>query len=47
VGTAGDDLDPAVLRAVTRTVGLAEAIEVGAEVVAGRVHGRTVVDVAR
>ncbi|PZE86956.1 MDR family oxidoreductase [Curtobacterium sp. MCBD17_032] len=41
------DLDPALLRAVTRTVGLAEAIEVAAEVVAGRVHGRTVVDVTR
>lgn len=43
----GTDLDPALLRAVTRSVGLAEAIDVGAEVVAGRVHGRTVVDVTR
>ena len=43
----GTDLDPALLRAVSRTVGLAEAIEVGAAVVAGRVHGRTVVDVRR
>lgn len=43
----GTDLDPALLRGVTRTVGLGEAIEVGAAVVAGRVHGRTVVDVAR
>ncbi|WP_242089872.1 MDR family oxidoreductase [Curtobacterium sp. DN_7.5] len=40
------DLDPALLAEVTRTVSLSEAIEVGAEVVAGRVHGRTVVDVA-
>ncbi|PZF15626.1 oxidoreductase [Curtobacterium sp. MCPF17_011] len=39
------DLDPALLAGVTRTVDLAAAIEVGAEVVAGRVHGRTVVDV--
>jgi acrylyl-CoA reductase (NADPH) len=43
----GTDLDPALLRAVTRSVGLAEAIDVGAEVVAGRVHGRTVVDATR
>ncbi|PCN48905.1 oxidoreductase [Curtobacterium sp. 'Ferrero'] len=39
------DLDPALLADVTRTVGLEEAIEVGAQVVAGAVHGRTVVDV--
>ncbi|MBT2502312.1 acryloyl-CoA reductase [Curtobacterium sp. ISL-83] len=40
------DLDPALLAGVTRTVGLRDAITVGAEVVAGAVHGRTVVDVA-
>ncbi|WP_439689722.1 acryloyl-CoA reductase [Curtobacterium sp. SP.BCp] len=39
------DLDPALLADVTRTVSLPDAIGVGAEVVAGRVHGRTVVDV--
>lgn len=39
------DLDPALLADVTRTVTPEQAIEVGAEVVAGRVHGRTVVDV--
>jgi acrylyl-CoA reductase (NADPH) len=39
------DLDPALLAGVTRTVGLERAIAVGAEVVAGRVHGRSVVDV--
>lgn len=38
------DLDPALLAGVTRTVDLAGAIDTGAEVVAGRVHGRTVVD---
>jgi acrylyl-CoA reductase (NADPH) len=43
----GTDLDPALLRGVTRTVDLEGAIEIGAEVVAGRVHGRTVVDVTR
>ncbi|MGN8050432.1 acrylyl-CoA reductase family protein [Curtobacterium sp. 22159] len=41
------DLDPAVLAGVTHTVGLEEAIAVGADVVAGRVHGRTVVAVDR
>ncbi|RPE84812.1 acrylyl-CoA reductase (NADPH) [Curtobacterium sp. PhB137] len=39
------DLDPALLAGVTRTVTPEQAIEIGAEVVAGRVHGRTVVDV--
>lgn len=39
------DLDPALLADVTWTVGLEEAITVGPEVVAGRVHGRTVVAV--
>jgi len=42
-----DELDPALLAGVTRTVGLAEAIEVGPEVVAGEVHGRTIVDVGQ
>ena len=39
------DLDPAVLLGVTRVVDLDQAIAVGPEIVAGRVHGRTVVDV--
>lgn len=39
------DLDPALLDAVTTTVGLADVPRVGREVLAGRVHGRTVVDV--
>lgn len=38
------ELDPVLLAGVTRTVGLAEAIELGPEIVAGRVHGRTLVD---
>ncbi|WIE72288.1 MDR family oxidoreductase [Curtobacterium sp. MCJR17_020] len=38
------DLDPALLAGVTRTITPEQAIEVGADVVAGRVHGRTVVD---
>ncbi|MCJ1715032.1 acryloyl-CoA reductase [Curtobacterium sp. VKM Ac-2922] len=42
-----DELDPVLLAGVTRTVGLSEAIDVGPEVVAGRVHGRTIVDVRR
>lgn len=41
------DLDRALLADVTRTVDLEHAIAVGADVVAGRVHGRTVVDVRR
>jgi len=41
-----EELDPALLARVTRTVGLAEAIEIGPEVVAGRVHGRTIVDLS-
>jgi acrylyl-CoA reductase (NADPH) len=41
------DLDPALLATVTTTVGLADVIGLGPEVVAGRVHGRTVVDVRR
>lgn len=38
------ELDPVLLAGVTRTVGLTEAIELGPEIVAGRVHGRTLVD---
>lgn len=41
------DLDPALLDAVTTTVGLEDVIGLGPEVLAGRVHGRTVVDPAR
>jgi acrylyl-CoA reductase (NADPH) len=41
------DLDPALLDAVTTTVGLGDVIALGPEVLAGRVHGRTVVDVSR
>ncbi|QQD76316.1 acryloyl-CoA reductase [Curtobacterium sp. YC1] len=41
------DLDAGLLADVTRTVTPEQAIVVGAEVVAGRVHGRTVVAVAR
>jgi acrylyl-CoA reductase (NADPH) len=41
----GTDLDPALLDGIVRTVGLEEAIAVGAEVLAGRVTGRTVVAV--
>ncbi|MFS2030168.1 MULTISPECIES: MDR family oxidoreductase [unclassified Curtobacterium] len=41
------DLDPALLAGVTRVAGLEEAIAVGPEVVAGNVHGRTVVAVDR
>ncbi|OII11596.1 NADPH:quinone dehydrogenase [Curtobacterium sp. MCBA15_009] len=37
------DLDSGLLAGVTRTVSPDEAITIGAEVVAGRVHGRTVV----
>ncbi|WP_396289807.1 MDR family oxidoreductase [Curtobacterium sp. KT1] len=41
------DLDPALLAGVTRTITPEQAIAVGADVVAGRVHGRTVVDLRR
>ena len=41
------ELHPALLTAVTRTVGLEEAIALGPEIVAGRVHGRTIVDTSR
>lgn len=38
------ELDPALLTPITRTVGLEEAIALGPEIVAGHVHGRTIVD---
>jgi acrylyl-CoA reductase (NADPH) len=41
------DLDPRLLARVTRTVGLEDAIALGPDVIAGAVHGRTIVDVAR
>ncbi len=44
-GRLATDLDAGLLAEVTHTVSLSDAIAVGAEVVAGRVHGRTVVDV--
>ncbi|MFZ7087199.1 MDR family oxidoreductase [Curtobacterium sp. RRHDQ10] len=37
------DLDPALLRSVTTTVGLEDAIGVGERILAGAVHGRTVI----
>ncbi|WP_233252095.1 hypothetical protein [Limnohabitans sp. 2KL-17] len=41
------DLDTAQLERMTREVGLAEAIELGAQILAGQVRGRVVVDVNR
>ena len=41
------DLDIARLDAITREIGLAEAIQVGAELLEGKVRGRVVVDVNR
>jgi acrylyl-CoA reductase (NADPH) len=41
------DLDPAQLERMTREVGLAEAIGLGAEILAGKVRGRVVVNVNR
>ena len=41
------DLDPARLAAMTREIGLAEAIPVAADLLAGKVRGRVVVDPAR
>jgi acrylyl-CoA reductase (NADPH) len=41
------DLDPALLDGVTRTVGLADVVAFGQEVLDGKVHGRVVVDVRR
>ncbi|MEW6693857.1 MAG: MDR family oxidoreductase [Pseudomonadota bacterium] len=39
------DLDHALLASMTRTIGLAQAIDAAADVLAGRVRGRLVVDV--
>ena len=41
------DLDPAQLERITREVGLADAIALGSEILAGQVRGRVVVDVNR
>ena len=41
------ELDPRLLAGVTRTVGLEDAIALGPDVLAGAVHGRTIVDVHR
>lgn len=41
------DLDPAKLRAMTTEIGLAEALTVAADLLAGKVRGRIVVDVDR
>jgi len=41
------DLDPAKLDAMTREVGLAEALDVAPDILAGKVRGRIVVDVNR
>jgi acrylyl-CoA reductase (NADPH) len=41
------DLDPAKLSAMTREIGLGDAIAAAEELVAGRVRGRIVVDVNR
>ncbi len=41
------DLDPGLLETIGREVGLAEAIPLAAELIAGRVKGRVVVDVNR
>lgn len=43
----GRDLDIAKLDAITREIGLAEALTVGAELLEGKVRGRVVVDVNR
>jgi acrylyl-CoA reductase (NADPH) len=39
------DLDPAKLELITREIGLAEAIQAGHDIVAGKIRGRVVVDV--
>jgi acrylyl-CoA reductase (NADPH) len=41
------DLDTAQLERMTREVGLADAIGLGAEILAGQVRGRVVVNVNR
>ena len=43
----GQDLEIARLDAITSEIGLAEAIEVAHELLAGKVRGRVVVDVRR
>jgi acrylyl-CoA reductase (NADPH) len=41
------DLDPAVLDVIGAEVGLADAIQAGADIVAGKIRGRVIVDVNR
>jgi acrylyl-CoA reductase (NADPH) len=41
------DLERSRLAAITRDIGLADAIDAAPEVLAGRVRGRLVVDVSR
>ena len=41
------DLDIAKLDAITNEIGLAEAIDVGARLLEGKVRGRVVVDIKR
>jgi len=41
------DLDPALLDVIGAEVGLAEAIQAGADIVAGKIRGRVIVDVNR
>ncbi len=41
------DLDIAKLDAITNEIGLAEAIDVGARLLEGKVRGRVVVDIRR
>ncbi|MDR9439091.1 MAG: oxidoreductase, partial [Halomonas sp.] len=43
----GELLAPVQLDAITRTIGLEEAIDTAGELLAGRVRGRVVVDMAR
>jgi acrylyl-CoA reductase (NADPH) len=44
-GRLATDLDPAKLELITREIGLAEAIQAGHDIVAGKVRGRLVVNV--
>jgi acrylyl-CoA reductase (NADPH) len=39
------DLDPAKLEGMTREIGLADAIGAGADILAGKIQGRVVVNV--
>ena len=41
------DLDPALLDVIGAEVGLADAIQAGADIVAGKIRGRVIVDVNR